>query len=122
VNVKSGLEMEDALTGSRSFDLTQTVDADNRAIQYSYDKLGRETQENWYASVDQSGNPVGSPTETINYGYDYDGGIPGGYSGDTQLNYWRIRWNAVVWNYFSSETALRAHTECEGGSIGETPP
>ena len=63
------------LAGSRNFDLTQTVDADGRAIQYTYDKLGRETQEDWYASVDQSGNPAGGPTETINYAYDHDGNL-----------------------------------------------
>ena len=49
--------------------LTQKTDAIGRAIAYAFDGIGREVAENWYTSVDTSGNPAGSPMETINYVY-----------------------------------------------------
>ena len=59
-------------------ELVQSIDGDGRAITYSYDGIGRETGENWYASVNSSGVPQGSATETISYTYNaagllYDG-------------------------------------------------
>ena len=50
-------------------ELTETIDADGRAILYSYDGVGRETSENWYNTSDTSG----SPTETIGYAYNAAG-------------------------------------------------
>ncbi len=54
-------------------ELTETIDADGRAITYAYDGIGRETVETWYGSVGSNGNPVGSPTETMGYTYDAAG-------------------------------------------------
>jgi YD repeat-containing protein len=48
-------------------EVTEKIDADGRAITYTYDGTGRQMAENWYASVNAGGVPQGSPTETISY-------------------------------------------------------
>ena len=53
--------------------LQESIDRDGRATTYQYNVFGQETGESWYSSVDSSGNPVGSATETITYGYNADG-------------------------------------------------
>ena len=64
-----------ALVGYSDYDfynaageLTKQIDRDGRAIIYTYNALGQETAENWYASVDSNRNPQGSPTETLKLG------------------------------------------------------
>ena len=54
-------------------ELVQKTDADGRATVYAYNAVGQETTENWYASVDTSGNPVGNPTVTLSFVYNAAG-------------------------------------------------
>jgi RHS repeat-associated protein len=49
--------------------LTEKVDRDGRATTYTYDGLGRETQENWFSST----NTSGTPAETLSFAYDSAG-------------------------------------------------
>ena len=68
-------------------EVVEKIDADGRAITYSYDGIGRETRENWYASVNADGSPAGSPTDAANYVYDAAGRLRMAASPDAQYIY-----------------------------------
>jgi len=67
--------------------LIKQIDRNERVIEYVYDNLNRETQENWRTTES------GSITRTMDFGYDFnnrltsasDPGVIPGNSGDTIL-------------------------------------
>jgi YD repeat-containing protein len=73
IDVSADVPATDQYDYDAAGELVQSIDGDGRAITYSYDGIGRETGENWYGSVDSSGVPQGSATETISYTYNSAG-------------------------------------------------
>ena len=80
VSCSSGSPQQIALVGygdqnyyNGAGELAESVDRDGRAIVYSYNALGEETSETWYAAAGSNGAPQGPATETLSFAYDDDG-------------------------------------------------